>query len=398
MTIVLLIAVLALAAALVYVVASRPEQQAPVDPVPAMQEAASQAVADLLRVNEESRKVDTQAAEATLDKRQAEIKALAERIAKGQEKIEAEVRKRGEGDLQTRTLLEQMGQTVGNLNAETAGLKKALRQPQTRGQWGELQLRRCIEIAGMTEHVDFELQQTIHTEDGRLRPDARFLLPEGRSFVADSKVPLDAFLDAQEAEVESQRLVELERHARQAREHIRALSSKDYQGQFAPGEMPDLVICFVPNEPALHAAFAADPTLFDYALERNVLVVSPTSLIGLLRTMELGWRQERMVAEAAEIAEAAGTLHSRFAKFLSDFNAVGKRLGSATGAYNSAVGSLEGRLLPQLRKVEDLGVAAGKEIDEPTPIEIAVRAISAPELREAAEIDVHDERAEADAA
>jgi DNA recombination protein RmuC len=208
------------------------------------------------------------------------------------------------------------------------------------------------------------------------------MLPEGRSFVADSKVPLDAFLDAQEAEVESQRLVELERHARQAREHIRALSSKDYQGQFRPGETPDLVICFVPNEPALHAAFAADPTLFDYALERNVLVVSPTSLIGLLRTMELGWRQERMVAEAAEIADAAGTLHSRFAKFLSDFNKIGKGLTSAATAYDSAVGSMERRLLPQLRKVEGLGVAPGKEIEAPEPVEISVRAISAPELRE----------------
>jgi DNA recombination protein RmuC len=382
-TIVLAIAVLALVAALVYVVSRRQEQPVPIDPGPAIQEAASKAVTDLLQVNEEARKVDTQAAEATLDKRQAEIKALTERIAKGQEKIEAEVRRRGEADLQTRTLLEQMGQTVGNLNAETAGLKKALRQPQTRGQWGELQLRRCVEIAGMTEHVDFELQETIHSEDGRLRPDARFLLPEGRSFVADSKVPLDAFLDAQEAEVESQRLVELERHARQAREHIRALSSKDYQGQFKAGEMPDLVICFIPNEPALHAAFAADPTLFDYALERNVLVVSPTSLIGLLRTMELGWRQERMVAEAAEIADAAGTLHSRFAKFLADFNKIGKGLNSAGAAYDSAVGSMESRLLPQLRKVEGLGVAPGKEIQPPEPVEISVRAISAPELHEA---------------
>ena len=139
-------------------------------------------------------------------------------------------------------------------------------------------------------------------------------------------MPLDAFLDAQEAEVESERLSQLERHARQAREHVRSLSSKDYQGQFKAGEMPDLVICFIPNEPALHAAFAADPTLFDYALERNVLLVSPTSLIGLLRTMELGWRQERMVAEAAEIAEAASTLHARFAKFLADFDKVGSGL------------------------------------------------------------------------
>ncbi len=383
MTVFLAIAVVVLAAGLVYALVSRRHQPPQPDLGPAIHEATSKAVADLLQMNEESRKLDTKTAEAALDKRQAEIKGLAERIAKGQEKIEQEVRRRGETDLQTRTLLEQMGQTVGNLNSETAGLKKALRQPQTRGQWGELQLRRCVEIAGMTEHVDFELQETLRTVDGNLRPDARFLLPEGRSFIADSKVPLDAFLDAQEAEVESERHVQLERHARQAREHIRSLSSKDYQGQFKAGEMPDLVICFIPNEPALHAAFAADPALFDYALERNVLVVSPTSLIGLLRTMELGWRQERMVAEAAEIADAAGTLHSRFAKFLSDFNTVGKRLTSATEVYNSAVGSLEGRLLPQLRKVEGLGVAPGKEIEEPSPVEVTVRAIEAPELSEA---------------
>jgi DNA recombination protein RmuC len=399
MVIFLAIAIVVLALALVYALVLRPEQavEQP-DLGPTIQEAASRAVADslpgLLQANDEARKLDAKTAEAALDKRQAEIKALAERISKGQETIEAEVRRSGETDLQTKTLLEQMGQTVGNLNSETAGLKKALRQPQTRGQWGELQLRRCVEIAGMTEHVDFELQETLRTEEGRLRPDARFLLPEGRSFVADSKVPLDAFLDAQEAEVEAERLIQLERHARQAREHIRALSSKDYQGQFKAGEMPDLVICFIPNEPALHAAFAADPTLFDYALERNVLVVSPTSLIGLLRTMELGWRQERMVTEAAEIADAAGTLHGRFSKFLKDFDTVGKRLSSASGAYNSAVGSMEGRLLPQLRRVEEMGVAPGKEIEAPEPIEIPVRAISAPELHEGDAPELH----EADAA
>jgi DNA recombination protein RmuC len=382
-TAIALIAGLALGALVVAIALRRSPAPEQPDLGPAIQAATSKAVADLQRMNEESRKVDAQVAEATLDKRQVEIKALAERIAKGQEKIEKEVRRRGETDLQTRTLLEQMGQTVGNLNAETAGLKKALRQPQTRGQWGELQLRRCVEIAGMTEHVDFELQETIRTEDGRLRPDARFLLPEGRTFVADSKVPLDAFLDAQEAELETERIEQLERHARQAREHIRSLSSKDYQGQFKAGEMPDLVVCFIPNEPAMHAAFAADPTLFDYALERNVLVVSPTSLIGLLRTMELGWRQERMVAEAAEIAEAAATLHGRFTKFIKDFDTMGTRLTSATGAYNSAVASMEGRLLPQLRKVEELGIAPGKEIEPPEPVEITVRAITAPELSEA---------------
>jgi DNA recombination protein RmuC len=389
MTIALAIAVLVLAVALVYLlVSSEPEAVEQPDLAPAIQEAAheatSRAMDNLLKMNEELRKREAETASETLDKRQAEIRSLAERIAKGQERIEAQVRSRGEADLQTKTLLEQMGQTIGNLNDETAGLKKALRQPQTRGQWGELQLRRCIEIAGMTEHVDFELQATLHTEDGRLRPDARFLLPEGRSFVADSKVPLDAFLDAQESEVESERRLHLERHARQAREHVRSLSSKDYQGQFNPGETPDLVICFIPNEPALHAAFAADPGLFDYALERNVLLVSPTSLIGLLRTMELGWRQERMVAEAAEIASAAGTLHARFSKFLGEFDKIGRGLRTATGAYDTAVGSMERRLLPQLRKVEGLGVAPGKEIEVPTPIEASVREITAPELREAA--------------
>lgn len=388
MTIALAIAVLVLAVGLIYLLIARESEPLAEQPdlAPAIQEATSKAVAEMLpalvQTNDQARKIDAKTAEAALDKRQAEIKALAERIAKGQEKIEAEVRRRGETDLQTKTLLEQMGQTIGSLNSETAGLKKALRQPQTRGQWGELQLRRCIEIAGMTEHVDFELQATLRTEDGNLRPDARFLLPEGRSFVADSKVPLDAFLDAQECEVESERRTHLERHARQAREHVRSLSSKDYQGQFSPGEMPDLVICFIPNEPALHAAFGADPGLFDYALERNVLLVSPTSLIGLLRTMELGWRQERMVAEAAEIASAASTLHARFSKFLGDFDAVGSRLSSATKAYNSAVGSMEGRLLPQLRKVEGLGVAPGKEIEAPEPVEATVREIAAPELRE----------------
>ena len=394
MTIALAIAVLVLAVALAYALVRRePEAAEQPDLSPAIQEAASQATAralsealpGLLRANKEAREVDVKTAEATLDKRQAEIKNLAERIAEGQKKIEEQVQRRGETDLRTQAMLEQMGQTIGNLNNETAGLKKALRQPQTRGQWGELQLRRCIEIAGMTEHVDFEMQETLRTEEGLLRPDARFLLPEGRSFVADSKVPLDAFLDAQESEVEAERRTHLERHARQAREHVRSLSSKDYQGQFAAGSMPDLVICFIPNEPALHAAFAADPGLFDYALERNVLLVSPTSLIGLLRTMELGWRQERMVEQAAEIAGAASTLHSRFSKFLSDFDAVGSRLSSATKAYNSAVGSMEGRLLPQLRKVEDLGIAPGKEIESPEPVEATVREITAPELREAGE-------------
>jgi DNA recombination protein RmuC len=383
LTALLAIAIVVLVAVLAYALRSR--REAPVEPPdlgPAIQEATSRAIGDLLKVNEELRSRDAEVASQTLDTRQAEILRLAGEIAKGQQRIEEQVKSRGEVDLQTKTLLEQVSQTMGNLNTETAGLKKALRQPQTRGQWGELQLRRCVEIAGMTEHVDFELQHTLRTEDGRLRPDALFHLPEGRTFVADSKVPLDAFLDAQEAELDSERRRHLERHAQQARQHVRSLSAKDYQGQFKPGEMPDLVICFIPNEAALHAAFGADPELFDYALKQKVLLVSPTSMIGLLRTMELGWRQEKMVAEAAKIAEAAGTLHSRFGKFISDFNAVGAKIEAARKSYNGAVGSMEGRLLPQLRKVEALGIGKGNEIAGPTPVEATIREITAPELRE----------------
>jgi len=393
MTVVLAIAVVLLAAGLVYalVAGRREEPREEVDLEGAVQQAAAQAATEatshLLRSAEESRKLDAKTAEAALAKREAEFRRLTEPIGENLKRIEREVatmsRERKAADGAVRTLLDEMKVGLGDLGTQTGTLVKALRQPKTRGEWGEVQLKRCVEIAGMTEHVDFELQETLRAEEGRLRPDARFLLPEGRSFVADSKVPLDAFLDAQEAEVESDRRLHLERHARQAREHVRSLSSKDYQGQFKAGEMPDLVICFIPNEPALHAAFAADPELFDYALERNVLLVSPTSLIGLLRTMELGWRQERMVAEAAEIAAAAATLHGRFSKFLGEFERVGKGLTTAATAYDSAVGSMERRLLPQLRKVEGLGIAPGKEIEPPEPTEITVRAITAPELREA---------------
>ena len=341
---------------------------------------AADAVARLVEQNRELRDADRESASAALGAHEAEIKNLAERIKSGQERIEAEVRNRRETDEQTRALLDQVRQTVGNLNSETAGLKKALRQPQARGKWGELQLRRCVEIAGMTEHVDFKLQETMRAEEGLLRPDAVFLMPESRRVVADSKVPLDAFLDAQEAEDEDERRIHLERHARQTREHIRSLSSKDYQRQFAAGETPDLVVCFIPNEPALHAAFVADPEIFDYAFDRGVLVVSPTSLIGLLRTIELGWRQERMAAEAQQIAETARELHSRFGKFLEAFSTVGKRLASLTNAHNDAVASLEARLMPQLRRVEDLGASSGKELEPPAAVEPAVRHINSPEL------------------
>jgi DNA recombination protein RmuC len=379
-TIVLAIAVLALVAALVYVVASRPEPQAAVDPGPAIQEATSRAVADLQRMNAESRKVDTQTAEAALQKREAEFRRLTEPIGENLKRIEREVtslsKDRRSADGAMRTLLDEMKVGLGDLGTQTGTLVKALRQPHTRGKWGEVQLKRCVEIAGMTEHVDFELQHTLNDGEATLRPDAVVTLPGDRRVVIDSKVPLDAYLEVLEAEDDATRKGEMIRHARQVRDHITKLASKRYQDQFAGGETPDFVVCFMPSEAALHAAFEAEASLYDYALEQKVLIATPTTLVGLLRTVELGWRQEQIAEQAQEIATAARELHSRTGVFLEHFAKAGRQLDSAANAYNSAVGSLESRIMPQLRRIEEMGAASGKELEEPRSIDRVVKVVS----------------------
>lgn len=389
MTAALLIAVVVLVAALAYVIASRPREreEEQVDLGVAIQEATSRAVADLQRMNEESRKVDLKTAEAALQKREAEFRRLTGPIDENLKRIEAEVstlsRDRKAADGAMKTLLAEMKIGLGDLGEQTGTLVKALRQPKTRGEWGEVQLKRCVEIAGMTEHVDFEVQKTLYGEDGLLRPDAVVMLPGERRVVVDSKVPLDAYLEVLEAEDEATRKGELTRHARQVRDHVTKLSSKRYQDQFASGDTPDFVVCFIPSEAALHAAFEAEGSLYDYALEQKILIATPTTLVGLLRTVELGWRQERIAAEAQEIASAARELHSRFAVFLGHMGKAGRQLGSAVNAYNDAVGSAETRVQPQLRRIEELGAASGKEIEMPTRIDQPVRAIATPELVEA---------------
>jgi len=384
-TVVLAIAVLALAAAVAYLATRRAPEQAPVDHGPAIQEATAKAVADLLRVNEESRKVDAQAAEAALQKREAEFKRLTEPIGKNLERIEKEVttlsRDRGKADEAVRTLLDEMKAGLGDLGTQTGTLVKALRQPQTRGKWGEVQLKRCVEIAGMTEHVDFELQQTMSDGETVLRPDAVVMLPGSRRVVIDSKVPLDAYLEVLEADDDATRKGELIRHARQVRDHITKLSSKRYQDQFEAGETPDFVVCFMPSEAALHAAFEAEASLYDYALEQKILIATPTTLVGLLRTVELGWRQEQIAEQAQEIAAAARELHSRTGSFLEHFAKAGRQLSSATKSFDDAVGSLESRIMPQLRRIEEMGAASGKELEEPRRVDRAVRPV-AEELKE----------------
>jgi DNA recombination protein RmuC len=391
-TIALAIAVVVLAAGLLYALVSRPREPQ-VDLDSTIQEATSQAVAaalpgllpGLLQANDEARKVDAKTAEAALEKREAEFRRLTEPMGENLKRIEREVttlsRERKAADGAVRTLLDEMKVGLGDLGSQTGTLVKALRQPKTRGEWGEVQLKRCVEIAGMTEHVDFEVQKTLHGEDGMLRPDAIVMLPGERKVVIDSKVPLDAYLEVLEAEDETTRKGELIRHARQVRDHITKLSSKRYQDQFESGDTPDFVVCFMPSEAALHAAFEAEPALYDYALEQKVLIATPTTLVGLLRTVELGWRQERIAEEAQEIASAANDLHSRVGVFLKHMSKAGRQLNSAVNAYNDAVGSAESRVLPQMRRFKQLG-AANEELESPKQIDQMARGIVAEELEQ----------------
>jgi DNA recombination protein RmuC len=341
--------------------------------------AASEAMTALLAANREARQADSKSAEAALREREAEIRRISDPLTKNLERIETEVKslakERQASDATIKTLLEDTKANLVDLGTQTGTLVKALRQPQTRGKWGEVQLRRCVEVAGMTEHVDFELQMTLKGTDVSLRPDALVLLPGDRRVVIDSKVPLDAYLEVLEAEDEATRKGEQIRHSRQTRDHVTKLASKRYQDQFSSEECPDFVVCFVPSEAALHAAFEQDPTLYEYALDQKVLIATPTTLIGLLRTIELGWRQERIAEEAQQIAAVGRDLHHRVATFLEHFAKAGRGLTTATAAYNDAVGSLESRVLPQVRRFEDLGAASGKELSSPAPVDNAVRSV-----------------------
>jgi DNA recombination protein RmuC len=398
-TIVLAVAVLALAAALVYLIVRQRAEGAELSEERLAEFMAStsaqiqaqageelrKSTEHVLELGKEQRERDRETTEATLQKREAEFRRLTEPIGENLKRIEREVstmsRDRRSADGAVRTLLDEMKIGLGDLGTQTGTLVKALRQPQTRGQWGEVQLKRCVEIAGMTEHVDFELQQTFNDGEGMLRPDAVVMLPGGRRVVIDSKVPLDAYLEVLEAEDDASRKGELIRHARQARDHITKLASKRYQDQFESGETPDFVVCFMPSEAALHAAFEAEPSLYDYALEQKVLVATPTTLVGLLRTVELGWRQEQIAEQAQEIAQAARELHSRSGSFVEHFAKAGRQLNSATKSFDDAVGSWESRIVPQLRRIEEMGAASGKELEEPQRVDRAVRPLLA-ELKE----------------
>lgn len=259
------------------------------------------------------------------------------------------------------------------LRAETGNLATALRSPTTRGRWGEMQLRRVIEMAGMLRHCDFTEQQTVTTDDGRLRPDVVVRLPGKKSVVVDAKVALQAFLEASEATDRDVERLRLDAHARHVRGHVDALASKEYWSQFP--EAPDFVVMFVPGDQLLAAALERDPGLMEHAVANRVLLATPVTLIALLRSVAYGWQQAALAENARDIAELGRQLQDRLAKFSAHLAKVGRGLDTAVGAYNEAVGSYESRVVVTARRLGELEVGQ-QELVAPAPVERRTRPIA----------------------
>lgn len=273
----------------------------------------------------------------------------------------------------------QLAETQKELRSETGNLVSALRdRPNVRGRWGEIQLRRVVEMAGMLEHCDFETQAHVATEDGRLRPDLVVKLPGGGSVVVDAKVAGQAYLESLESKDDEARVLKLRDHARQVRDHVTKLGAKSYWAQF--DRAPDFVVLFLPGETFLSAALEQDPALLEDGFGNRVLIATPTTLIGLLRTVAYGWRQETIAESAREVNELGRELYKRLATLTAHFSKVGDRLQSAVKAYNESVGSFERSVLPGARKLKDHGISSSSELAELNEIELTVRTVKTPEL------------------
>jgi DNA recombination protein RmuC len=315
-----------------------------------------------------------------LSRRQQELGTLVSPIKDTLIQVDAKLKEvektRSDDSASMRSLLGLVGHTQQQLQQETQNLVRALRSPGVRGQWGEVQLRKVVELAGMLEHCDFDEQPTIFSDAGRMRPDMTVNLPGGRTIVVDAKVPLEAFLDAQAATEDGVRSGKLADHVRQVKDHVAKLGAKTYWDQLASS--PELVVLFLPAEAIYMAAIERDSALIDFGVSRNVLIASPLTLIALLRAAAFGWKQERLTINAEEISRLGRALHESVGTMAEHFEDLRRRMDGTFSTFNKVVGSFENNVLVKARRFRELGAGSAKEIPIIDPLETVARKLDAP--------------------
>lgn len=331
-----------------------------------------------LQIAQETLKRFQAEAKGDLEARQTAVENLVAPVRDSLSKVDAQIqqmekaRSEAYGDLKAQ--VQSLITTQKELQSETGNLVRALRTPNVRGRWGEIQLRRVVEIAGMVSYCDFAEQETVTTDYGRLRPDLVVRLPGGKQVVVDAKTPLQAFLDAFETNDEEVRRTCLANHARQVRDHINVLSGKKYWEQFEA--TPEFVVMFLPGETFFSAALEQDTGLIEHGVLNRVIPASPTTLIALLKAINYGWNQEKLARNAQQISALGKELHDRLRNLAAHITSVGNGLDRAVESYNKAVGSMESRVLVSARKFAELGASVAEEIPELEPIETTTRSLS----------------------
>ena len=317
-------------------------------------------------------------AKGDLDNRQRAVADLVAPVHDSLKKVDAQIqqmeKERGHAYIELREQVQNLIAGNDRLQSETGNLVRALRTPNVRGRWGEIQLRRVVEIAGMLSYCDFTEQETFAGDNGRLRPDLIVRLPGGKNVVVDAKTPLQAFLDSFDAQDEATRKACLVNHARQVRDQINVLSGKKYWEQFE--STPEFVVMFLPGETFFSAALEQDSGLIEHGVMNKVIPASPTTLIALLKAVAYGWNQEKLARNAQQISALGRELHERLRNLATHVSAVGTNLDRAVEAYNKAIGSMENRVLVSARKFTELGAAVAEDIPELAPIETSARALS----------------------